>query len=710
MYISLIAAQTGINEKSVRATVALLEQGCTIPFIARYRKEHTASLDEVQIGQISDALEHFKEISKRKEHIVHTISEQGQLTEALQQQIADCWDAAALEDLYLPYKPRRRTRAQTARERGLEPLAALIMLQREPNPEKAARIYVNEEVPTAQDALLGALDILAEQISENSESRQQLRHQFERFAVVHSSVVKSKQDTAEAAKYRAYFHVEESLNRIAANRLLAMRRGEAEGYLRVSIEVDDERAIERLCRQFVRGRGACQDLVRKACEDAYSRLLQPSIENEFASLSKQRADESAIAIFQENLQQLLLGAPLGGKRILAIDPGFRTGCKVVCLDEQGALLHHDVIYPHPPQRYRGQSTILIEALLDEYRTEAIAIGNGTASRETKEFIDEVIAGRSLPVYVVSEDGASIYSASEIARREFPDEDVTVRGAVSIGRRLMDPLSELVKIDAKNLGVGQYQHDVDQVKLRKSLDRTVEHCVNTVGVDLNTASLSLLTYVSGLGPALAKNIVDYRNENGPFRSRKELLKVPRLGAAAFLQCAGFLRIREGENALDGSAVHPERYALVEQMAADLNCTVSALIADATLRRQIQPDRYVSAEVGLPTLNDILSELEKPGRDPRQEIETFEFDARVHTIEDLVVGMILPGIVTNITQFGAFVDIGVHQDGLVHVSQLADRYVNDPTAVVRLHQQVMVKVIDVDLQRRRVALSMRNLTKS
>ena len=703
----LIAAKLEISRKSVMGTLRLLDDGCTIPFIARYRKEHTGSLDEVQIEQISNEYIRLKELAQRKETILKTIRAQEKLTPELEQRINESWNETELEDIYLPYKPRRRTRAQVAREQGLEPLAQLILKQREPNPREKARGFLNDEVKDVDAAILGAQDILAEQISENEQARQQLRQQYQRFAVITSKVIKSKADTDEAAKYRSYFKVEEPLRRCSANRLLAMRRGENEGYLRVSINVDDDRAIDRLCRQFVHGRGACSTLVEEACEDAYQRLLQPSIENEFAALSKQKADDDAIAIFRENLRQLLLSSPLGQKRVLAIDPGFRTGCKVVCLDSQGHLLHHDVMYPHPPQRYHAQSMMLILDLMEEYNIEAVAIGNGTASRETKEFIDETLEGKDIPVFVVSEDGASIYSASEIARKEFPDEDVTVRGAVSIGRRLIDPLAELVKIDPKSLGVGQYQHDVDQTKLKKGLDQVVESCVNTVGVNLNTASEALLTYVSGLGPALAKNIVDYRKENGAFQSRKDLLKVPRIGKNAFTQCAGFLRISNPTNPLDNSAVHPERYALVEQMAKDCGCDICTLMSDAALRQEIDLNRYLDNEVGLPTLQDIMKELEKPGRDPRTEIEAFEFDPTVHTIDDLREGMVLPGIVTNITQFGAFVDIGVHQDGLIHVSQMADHFVSDPTQVVRLHQQLKVKVIEVDLQRHRIALSLKGV---
>ena len=633
------------------------------------------------------------------------------MTPELQKRIGDCWDATVLEDIYLPYRPKRRTRAQVAREQGLEPLATILLMQREPHPEQAARRFVRDGLAVT-DCLKGAQDIIAEQVSEDERSRNQVRSAFRREAFIESKAVKSKKDTDEAQKYSDYFEWEEPLKRCSSHRLLAMRRGEAEGILRVSLTIDDDEAVQRLQRNYVRGSGACQRLVAEAVEDGYKRLLLPSIETEFMNQSKERADEEAIKVFAENLRQLLLSAPLGQKRVMGIDPGFRTGCKVVCLDAQGNLLHHEAIFPHPPVNHRMQATMHVLQMLSDYQIEAIAIGNGTASRETKEFVEDALSSLSdskPAVFTVSEDGASVYSASKVARDEFPDEDVTVRGAVSIGRRLMDPLAELVKIDPKSIGVGQYQHDVDQTLLKHSLDQTVESCVNLVGVNLNTASQHLLTYVSGLGPVLAQNIVDYRREHGAFTSRAQLKKVPRLGPAAFQQCAGFLRIPDAKNPLDNSAVHPESYHVVEQMAKDQHCTVGDLIYNKATREGIDIKQYVTEEVGLPTLTDIIKELEKPGRDPREQIEEFEFDPSVQTIEDLHEGMELPGIVTNITNFGAFVDIGVHQDGLVHVSQLADRYVSDPTQVVRLHQHVRVRVIAVDLRRQRISLSMKAISK-
>ena len=698
-------------------TLKLLDEGCTIPFISRYRKERTGGLDEVQITAISNRLEQLQEIAKRKDTVVKTITEQGKMTPELEKRINDCWESTVLEDIYLPYKPKRRTRAQVAREQGLEPLAQLLLLQREHDPKRAAQrfVVVGSSPADVNAALSGAQDIIAEQVSEDERSRNQVRSAFRREAFIESKVVKAKKDSDEAQKYSDYFEWEEPLKRCSSHRLLAMRRGESEGILRVSITIDDEEAVERLQRNYVRGNGPCQRLVAEAVEDGYKRLLLPSIETEFMNLSKQKADDEAIRVFAENLRQLLLGAPLGQKRVMGIDPGFRTGCKVVCLDAQGNLLHHEAIFPHPPVNHRMQATMHIQDMLKKYQIEAIALGNGTASRETKDFIEDCITSLPSPIgegpgvslFTVSEDGASVYSASKVARDEFPDEDVTVRGAVSIGRRLMDPLAELVKIDPKSIGVGQYQHDVDQTLLKHSLDQTVESCVNLVGVNLNTASQHLLTYVSGLGPVLAQNIVDYRKENGAFTSRAQLKKVPRLGPAAYQQCAGFLRIPNAKNPLDNSAVHPESYHVVEQMAKDQHCSVSDLITDATKRSQIDINKYVTKEVGLPTLTDIMKELEKPGRDPREQIEEFEFDSSVQTVEDLHEGMELPGIVTNITNFGAFVDIGVHQDGLVHVSQLADRYVSDPTQVVRLHQHVRVRVIGVDLRRNRISLSMKGM---
>ena len=707
IFAKLIAQSLNLSIEAVGNTLSLLEEGCTIPFISRYRKERTGALDEVQIAAISDENERLKEIQKRKETVIKTITDQEKMTPELQKRIEQCWDSTELEDIYLPFKPRRRTRAQVAREQGLEPLAQILMLQRERDPERAAQAFVKGDVKDAEMAIKGAQDIIAEMVSEDERSRQQLRGAYRRTAIITSKVVKAKADTDEAAKYHDYFDWHEPLKRCSSHRLLAMRRGENEGILRLSIDpIDDNECIERLLRHYVYGHKPCGDLVAEAVEDSYKRLLKPSIETEFANLSKEQADEEAIRVFAENLRQLLLGAPLGQKRVMGVDPGFRTGCKVVCLDAQGNLLHHEAIFPHPPINKRMQATVHVQQMLEQYHIEAIAIGNGTASRETKAFIEDTLQGHDgINVFVVSEDGASVYSASKVARDEFPDEDVTVRGAVSIGRRLMDPLAELVKIDPKSIGVGQYQHDVDQTKLKHQLDQTVESCVNQVGVNLNTASSHLLQYVSGLGVTLAKNITDYRKENGAFTSRAQLKKVPRLGPSAYQQCAGFLRIPGAKNPLDNSAVHPESYPIVEQMAKDLGCTVKDLIEQKDLRAQLDIKKYVTSEVGLPTLTDIMKELEKPGRDPREQLETFEFDSRVQTIDDLEEGMILPGIVTNITNFGAFVDIGVHQDGLVHISQMANRRIAHPTDVVKLHQHVTVRVIEIDHRRNRISLSMK-----
>lgn len=705
LFAKRISDLLNINIKYVDNTLELLDSGCTIPFISRYRKERTGGLDEVQITQIYELNERMKETAKRKETIIKTISEQGKLTPELEKRINECWEPEVLEDIYMPYKPKRRTRAQVARENGLEPLATIIMLQRDSAPETTARRFISENVKSEEDAIKGALDIIAENVSEDERSRSQLRNAFRRGAIITSKVIKSKADTDEAAKYSDYFDFSEPLKRCSSHRLLAMRRGEKDGILRVSISADDEECVEKLKRLFVRGYGRCSTLVGEAVTDSFKRLLKPSIETEFATLSKENADGDAIAVFAENLRQLLLAAPLGQKRVMGIDPGFRTGCKVVCLDEQGNLLHHEAIFPHPPRNEQIEASTQIKEMVKKYGVEAIAIGNGTASRETDRFVKTLGLADSIQVFTVSEDGASVYSASKTAREEFPDKDVTVRGAVSIGRRLMDPLAELVKIDPKSIGVGQYQHDVDQAKLKKSLDLTVESCVNSVGVNLNTASKHLLTYVSGLGPTLAQNIIDYRTANGAFRSRSQLLKVPRLGPSAFEQSAGFLRIPDAKNPLDNTAVHPESYKIVEKMAKDCGCSVAELIKDKDKRKSIRLDRYVSEKVGMPTLTDIMTELEKPGRDPREQLEEFEFDPNVSTPDDLVEGMVLPGIVTNITNFGAFVDIGVHQDGLVHISQLADRYVSDPTQVVKLHQHVMVKVIEVDRRRNRISLSMK-----
>lgn len=709
LFAKRISDLLNINIKYVDNTLELLDSGCTIPFISRYRKERTGGLDEVQITQICELNERMKETAKRKETIIKTISEQGKLTPELEKRINECWEPEVLEDIYMPYKPKRRTRAQVARENGLEPLATIIMLQRDSSPETTARRFINENVKSEEDAIKGALDIIAENVSEDERSRSQLRNAFRRGAIITSKVIKSKADTDEAAKYSDYFDFSEPLKRCSSHRLLAMRRGEKDGILRVSISADDEECVEKLKRLFVRGYGRCSTLVGEAVTDSFKRLLKPSIETEFATMSKENADSDAIAVFAENLRQLLLAAPLGQKRVMGIDPGFRTGCKVVCLDEQGNLLHHEAIFPHPPRNEQIEASTQIKEMVKKYGVEAIAIGNGTASRETDRFVKTLGLADSIQVFTVSEDGASVYSASKTAREEFPDKDVTVRGAVSIGRRLMDPLAELVKIDPKSIGVGQYQHDVDQAKLKKSLDLTVESCVNSVGVNLNTASKHLLTYVSGLGPTLAQNIIDYRTANGAFSSRSQLLKVPRLGPSAFEQSAGFLRIPDAKNPLDNTAVHPESYKIVEKMAKDCGCSVAELIKDKDKRKSIRLDRYVSEKVGMPTLTDIMAELEKPGRDPREQLEEFEFDPNVSTPDDLVEGMVLPGIVTNITNFGAFVDIGVHQDGLVHISQLADRYVSDPTQVVKLHQHVMVKVIEVDRRRNRISLSMKAVDK-
>lgn len=704
----MIAAELKLPAHRIANTLKLLQGGATIPFISRYRKEATGGLDEVQIGDIQTRYEKLCELSKRKETVLSTIEEQGKLAPELKARISACWNATELEDIYLPFKPKRKTRAEAARAKGLEPLALLLMMQKENNLAAKVRNFVKGEVKDEEDALKGARDILAEQISEDERSRNLMRNQFQRQALIQSKVVKGKEAEEASAKYRDYFDFCEPLKKCSSHRLLALRRGESEGVLKVSIFPEDEDMCnERLQRLFVRANNECAHQVKEALTDAYKRLLKPAIETEFAALSKEKADEEAIRVFAENLRQLLLAPPLGQKRVMGIDPGFRTGCKVVCLDAQGTLLHNEAIYPHPPKSEYAQAARKIVKLVEQYKIEAIAIGNGTASRETEQFVTSQRYDREVQVFVVSEDGASIYSASKTAREEFPDYDVTVRGAVSIGRRLMDPLAELVKIDAKSIGVGQYQHDVDQTKLKASLDQTVESCVNLVGVNVNTASKHLLTYVSGLGPTLAQNIVDYRTENGPFESRRQLLKVPRMGAKAYEQCAGFLRIPQAKNPLDNSAVHPESYPIVEQMAKDLNCTVADLIKDKELRNKIDLKKYVTETVGLPTLTDILQELDKPGRDPRQKIQVFEFDKNVRTLDDLQEGMELPGIVTNITNFGCFVDIGIKENGLVHVSQLADRFVSNPADVVRIHQHVRVKVMSIDHERKRIQLTMKGL---
>lgn len=705
----MIATALKLPEHRVSNTLKLLEGGATIPFISRYRKEATGGLDEVQIAEIQSGYEKFKELAKRKETVISTIEEQGKLSDELRSRISSCWNPTELEDIYLPFKPKRKTRAEIARQKGLEPLAALILLQRENNPKARASTFVKGEVGSEEEALKGARDILAEQFSEDEQMRNMVRNAFSREAVITAKAVKNKETEEPAAKYRDYFDFKEPLKKCSSHRLLAIRRGEAEGILKVSISPDDESCIERLQRKVVRGNSECSRQVAEAVADSYKRLIKPGIETEFAALSKEKADEEAIRVFSGNLRQLLLAPPLGQKRVMGIDPGYRTGCKVVCLDAQGTLLHNEAIYPHPPKSEYRQAANKLTKLVEQYKIEAIAIGNGTAGRETEQFVASLRFDREVQVFMVSEDGASVYSASRLAREEFPDYDVTVRGAVSIGRRLMDPLAELVKIDPKSIGVGQYQHDVDQAKLKTSLDRTVESCVNLVGVDVNTASKHLLTYISGLGPALAKNIVDYRTENGPFHSRKELLKVPRMGTKAFEQCAGFLRISHPQNPLDNSAVHPESYPVVEQMAKDLHCTVEELMKDKELRRKIDLTRYVSDTTGLPTLNDIMLELDKPGRDPREKIQAFEFDRNVHTIDDLKEGIVLPGIVTNITNFGCFVDIGIKENGLVHISQLTDRFVSDPANVVSIHQHVRVRVMGIDKERKRIQLTMKGINK-
>ena len=802
---TFISHSLALPLRSVSAVLTLLDEGCTIPFISRYRKERTGNLDEAQITNISELYDRLKELGKRKETILKTIREQEKLTVELEAKICSCMDSTELEDIYLPYKPKRRTRAQIAREQGLEPLALAIMREASLNPSERrggappnlperggvpmrtredkgdlnlpqhlSKELANLSLPPSEESE-GALDIIAEIVSENQQARNTVRTAYQRGAVITSKVIKKMKDTDEAQKFADYFNFSEPLRRCNSHRLLAMRRGEAQGILRVSISIDSGECVSRLIHQFVRGHGVCQTLVSQAVEDSFKRLINPSIENEFATLSKERADDEAIKVFTENLRQLFLSAPLGQKRVLALDPGFANGCKIACLDEQGNLLHHEIIYPHPPRNQVRQATEALQRMINTYKIEAIAIGNGTASRESETFISNILQNSAnnfgnILKYVVSEDGASIYSASPVAREEFPDEDVTTRGAISIGRRLMDPLAELVKIDPKSIGVGQYQHDVDQSKLKHSLDQTVMSCVNQVGVNLNTASLHLLTYVSGLGPALARNIIDYRREHGPFTSRAQLKKVKRLGDTAYQQCAGFLRIPNAKNPLDNSAVHPESYHIVEQMAKDLKCTIKDLIGNKKLLAEIDIKRYLTPQpplrrergseaspnpserrggappnlpekggvpmrtredkgalnlsqhlsevsaslpplpsegLGEVSLRDILTELEKPGRDPRGEVEVFEFDKNVHTLSDLIIGMELPGIVTNITNFGAFVDIGVHQDGLVHISQLSDRFVTDPTQVIRLHQHVRVRVVEVDMRRKRIALSMKNI---
>ena len=703
--LSVLAAQCQIPLSRVSGTVRLLDEGATVPFISRYRKEATGGLDEVQIASIRDQLERLRTLEKRKQTILASIEEQGKLSPELRERIETCYESQTLEDLYLPYKPKRRTRATVAREKGLEPLAARLMRQDGADPQQLAAPFVQGEVADRQEALAGAGDIMAEWISENERSRQTLRRLYAREGILTARVVKGKE--SEGAKYADYFDKAEPLSKLPAHRLLAMVRGEREGFLRLSVAPDETRALEQLNRIFVRGASPARSRVESAVRDAYKRLLGPSIESESLAAAKERADETSIRVFAENLRQLLLSSPLGSKRVLAIDPGFRTGCKVVCLDGQGNLLHNETIYPHPPQHRWAEAVATLSKLLQDYTIEAVAVGNGTAGRETEQLLRSMELPAGVELFSVSEDGASVYSASAVAREEFPDYDVTVRGAVSIGRRLIDPLAELVKIDPKSIGVGQYQHDVDQAKLKHALDDVVESCVNKVGVNLNTASKHLLMYVSGLGPVLAQNIVDYRAAHGAFTSRKQLLEVPRLGAKAFEQCAGFLRIPHAENPLDNSAVHPESYGVVERMARDLGVSLQTLLAQEAIRRRIDIRRYVTPQVGLPTLTDILAELAKPGRDPRSRIQAFSF-ADVHTLDDLREGMILPGIVTNLTAFGVFVDVGVKQDGLIHISQLADRYVADPADVVHLQQQVRVKVLSIDRVRGRIALSLRAIS--
>lgn len=702
---SLISKALGISSRQVEKTIGLLDEGATIPFISRYRKEVTGALDEVQIGDIKDQYDKFTELDKRKKTILSSIEEQGKLTPELKKRIDASWDSTELEDIYLPYKPKRQTKAEIARKKGLEPLATLLMMQTSQDIKKALISFIKGEVKDAKEALQGARDIIAEWVNEDEHARNTVRNSFARTAVISAKVIKGKEE--EGSKYRDYFDFSEPLNRCSSHRLLALRRGETEGFLRVSVSPDTEACMESLNRKFVKGHSDASVQVEEAVSDSFKRLLKPSIETEYANLSKAKADEEAIRVFAENLRQLLLSAPLGQKRVLGVDPGYRTGCKVVCLDAQGNLLHYEAIYPNPPQNEKGKAGAKIAQLVSTYAIDAIAIGNGTASRETEEFITGIRYDRKVQVFVVSENGASIYSASKIAREEFPDYDVTVRGAVSIGRRLMDPLAELVKIDPKSIGVGQYQHDVEQGALKKSLDQTVESCVNLVGVDVNTASKHLLTYISGLGPTLAQNIITYRAEHGPFTSRRDLLKVPRMGEKAFEQAAGFLRITNGMNPLDNSAVHPESYSIVEKMAKDLGCTVSDLISNKELKKKLELEKYMTDNIGLPTLTDIMEELDKPGRDPRQTIKVFEFDPNVKKLEDLKEGMVLPGIVTNITAFGCFVDVGIKENGLVHISEMADRFITDPTQIVSMHQHVKVKVQSVDLVRKRVQLSMKGL---
>lgn len=699
----IISEEISLPETNVINTISLLDDGATVPFISRYRKEMTGGMDEVAVQKIKERYENLKELVKRKEYIISVITGSGKMTSGLEDKINTCWDAARLEDIYLPYKPKRRTRAEIARNRGLEPLAKLIMSQHDDDISYKARKYLSEEVATVEEAIDGAKDIIAEWISENEFVRNSIRNIFRRSAEISCKVIKGKE--TEGENYKNYFDSTEPLRRCSSHRILAMRRGEKEGFLRVSITIDDDAAVDAINKIVVKGNRETSDLVHEAVEDSYKRLIRPSIETEFAALSKEKADSEAIEMFAQNVRHLLFAPPLGHKRILGVDPGYRTGCKVVCLDEQGNLLHNDTVYPNPPQSDYKMAAKKITGLVEAYKIDAIAIGNGTASRETEKFFQSLSYDHKIQIFVISENGASIYSASKIARDEFPDKDVTVRGAVSIGRRLLDPLAELVKIDPKSIGVGQYQHDVDQTKLKNALNFTVESCVNSVGVNVNTASKELLTYVAGLGTQLAQNIVAYRTENGEFKARKDILKVPRMGEKAFQQAAGFLRIPDSDNPLDNTAVHPERYALIEEMAVNSGCSIKDLINDKDLRNSINLNDYVKGDVGMPTLTDIMAELEKPGRDPRRGIKVLEFDEKVKTIDDLSVGMVLNGIVTNITQFGVFVDFGIKENGLAHISELADRFISNPNEVVSLHQHVKVKVLDIDKPRKRIALSLK-----
>lgn len=703
--INFISERTGISARQVTATTKLLDEGSTIPFISRYRKEATGSLNEVEIQAISMAYENFKELEKRKEFIIQAIEGQGLLSNELEEKIKNCIQENELEDLYLPYKPKRRTKAEIAKKRGLEPLAKIIMAQNTQDINKTAIKYKNEEVQSADDAISGAADIIAEWISENQSTRNIVRNAFEKYAVISCKISKGKEE--EAANYQNYFDYSSSLKKCNSYRILAMRRGEKENLLQVSIDIDKSIILEKIERKYIRSNNECSKIIKDAIADSYRRLIKPSIENEFATLSKENADSTAIALFADNARQLLFAPPLGHKRVLAIDPGYRTGCKIVCLDEQGNLLHNDTIYPTPPKSEITLSAKKLSYLIEAYKIDAIALGNGTASRETEKFLQSIRYSRKINIYIVSEDGASIYSASKIAREEFPDKDVTVRGAVSIGRRLLDPLAELVKIDPKSIGVGQYQHDVDQNKLKKALEFTVESCVNNVGVNINTASKELLTYISGLGPQLAQNIVTYRAENGDFTNKEQLLNVPRLGIKAYQQCAGFVRVPNSENPLDNTAVHPENYNIVSKMAKNCNCSINELISNASIRKSIDLSKYADNNVGLPTLNDIMQELEKPGRDPRKTIAVMQFEESVKSFEDLKTDMIINGIVTNITQFGVFVDIGIKENGLIHISELSDSYVSNPSDIVKIHQQIKVRIKELDKQRKRIALSMKGI---